>query len=217
MQKFIEDDNYKLSLRLEPNPSSGPSSSSSKESVISGTAKNSTNTGDPGLMAELNLSPAKSHSARISKKAPFVPGHRKCRSDGANIFLSCSGGGAAKKGNSDDLSSWASGTLSSDAEGDLSRHNLIDDSLLEDPTEALATVKAKLVASTTSPEVETSSLIATGKPRHHHSDKSSRVSATSAAMTLSPGDVEQHSMVPGMQCTFEVVLMLAEITQCNEM
>ena len=51
LQKFIEDDNYKLSLRLEPNSPSAPSSSSSKESVHSSR--------DPNLMAELNLSPAK--------------------------------------------------------------------------------------------------------------------------------------------------------------
>ena len=50
LQKFIEEDNYKLSLKLEPNTPSAPSSSSSKESVQSR---------DPGLVAELNLSPAK--------------------------------------------------------------------------------------------------------------------------------------------------------------
>ncbi|CAB4054128.1 Ras-specific guanine nucleotide-releasing factor RalGPS1 [Lepeophtheirus salmonis] len=78
LQKFIEDDHYKLSLKLEPNVSPAASSSSSKESVRT----------DPNLMAELNLSPAKG-SFRNSR--PFVPGHRKSRSDGGSIFLACGG------------------------------------------------------------------------------------------------------------------------------
>lgn len=64
-----------------------------------------------------------------SNTSSFVPGHRKSRSDGANIFLSCS------SANKEDISSWASGNLSS-AEGSSEerfRHHLLDDSLLEDP------------------------------------------------------------------------------------
>jgi len=51
LQKFLEDDQWKRSLQLEPNSSAASSSSSSKESVHSSR--------DPNLVAELNLSPAK--------------------------------------------------------------------------------------------------------------------------------------------------------------
>ncbi|XP_065161426.1 ras-specific guanine nucleotide-releasing factor RalGPS1 isoform X2 [Atheta coriaria] len=81
LQKFIEDDQYKLSLRLEP-PSPPPSSSScsSKESVI-----------DNSAIASLNLSPAKASSGSLRLHAvtagtKFIPGHRKSRSLGTNIF-----------------------------------------------------------------------------------------------------------------------------------
>ncbi|VEN38776.1 unnamed protein product [Callosobruchus maculatus] len=82
LQKFVEDDQYKLSLKLEP-PSPPPSSSncSSKESV----------TADPATLASLNLSPAKSSAGSLRLYAAtsgnkFIPGHRKCRSLGSNIF-----------------------------------------------------------------------------------------------------------------------------------
>ncbi|XP_068083654.1 ras-specific guanine nucleotide-releasing factor RalGPS1 isoform X2 [Anabrus simplex] len=81
LQKFVEDDQYKLSLKLEP-PSPAPSSSSSKESVSETVAS----------VASLNLSPAKglsSGSLRLSAAtagSKFVPTHRKCRSLGTNIF-----------------------------------------------------------------------------------------------------------------------------------
>ncbi|KAI4469715.1 guanine nucleotide exchange factor [Holotrichia oblita] len=80
LQKFVEDDQYKLSLKLEP-PSPVPSSSScsSKESVIM----------DAGAIASLNLSPAKASSGSLRLHAvtsgtKFIPGHRKCRSLGTN-------------------------------------------------------------------------------------------------------------------------------------
>ncbi|KAH1004058.1 hypothetical protein HUJ04_003869 [Dendroctonus ponderosae] len=82
LQKFVEDDQYKLSLTLEP-PSPAPSSSnnSSKESVVL----------DPVALASLNLSPAKASSGSLRLQAvtagsKFIPGHRKCRSLGTNIF-----------------------------------------------------------------------------------------------------------------------------------
>ncbi|XP_069675084.1 ras-specific guanine nucleotide-releasing factor RalGPS2 isoform X2 [Periplaneta americana] len=82
LQKFVEDDQYKLSLKLEP-PSPAPSSSSSKESVSDTVAS----------VASLNLSPAKGLSsgslrlqATAAGAAKFVPTHRKCRSLGTNIF-----------------------------------------------------------------------------------------------------------------------------------
>ncbi|CAH1992489.1 unnamed protein product [Acanthoscelides obtectus] len=82
LQKFVEDDQYKLSLKLEP-PSPPPSSSncSSKESVAT----------DPATLASLNLSPAKSSAGSLRLYAAtsgnkFIPGHRKCRSLGSNIF-----------------------------------------------------------------------------------------------------------------------------------
>jgi len=73
LQKFVEDDNYKLSLRLEP-PSPAPSSSSSRESVS-----------ELATVASLNLSPAKP-SLRLQPCIKFVPGHRKSRSLGTNVF-----------------------------------------------------------------------------------------------------------------------------------
>ncbi|XP_050311690.1 ras-specific guanine nucleotide-releasing factor RalGPS2-like [Anthonomus grandis grandis] len=80
LQKFVEDDQYKLSLKLEP-PSPAPSSqNSSKESVV-----------DSVALASLNLSPAKASSGSLRLQAvtagtKFIPGHRKCRSLGTNIF-----------------------------------------------------------------------------------------------------------------------------------
>ncbi|PNF20814.1 hypothetical protein B7P43_G12065, partial [Cryptotermes secundus] len=82
LQKFVEDDQYKLSLKLEP-PSPAASSSSSKESVTETVTS----------VASLNLSPAKGLSsgslrlqATAAGAAKFVPTHRKCRSLGTNIF-----------------------------------------------------------------------------------------------------------------------------------
>jgi len=81
LQKFLEDDQFKLSQRLEP--SSPPAAS--RESVAARPAH-------PDLLQELNLSPAK-RAARSGQR--FVPGHRKSKSEGGNIFFSCAGSGLA--------------------------------------------------------------------------------------------------------------------------
>lgn len=82
LQKFVEDDQYKLSLKIEPqSPIPSSSNNSSKESVLA----------DPLAIASLNLSPAKASSGSLRLQAvtsgsKFIPGHRKCRSLGTNIF-----------------------------------------------------------------------------------------------------------------------------------
>lgn len=67
LQKFVEDDNYKLSLQIEPKPSSsnlnGKASSKSRES-ISGVPRNSP----------------------LPSRPKFIPGHRKSVSLGANVL-----------------------------------------------------------------------------------------------------------------------------------
>jgi hypothetical protein len=96
LQKFLEDDQFKLSERLEPN-SPQVSSTSSKESVRSGRpAAHGLPVGHPDLLQELNLSPAKRSNAKGSGPASkFVPGHRKSKSEGGNIFFACAGSGLA--------------------------------------------------------------------------------------------------------------------------
>ncbi|XP_066152432.1 ras-specific guanine nucleotide-releasing factor RalGPS2 isoform X2 [Euwallacea fornicatus] len=81
LQKFVEDDQYKLSLKLEaPSPVPTSSNHSSKESVIQ----------DPVAIASLNLSPAKASSGSLRLQAvtssgKFIPSHRKCRSLGTKF------------------------------------------------------------------------------------------------------------------------------------
>ncbi|XP_055379460.1 ras-specific guanine nucleotide-releasing factor RalGPS1-like isoform X2 [Condylostylus longicornis] len=80
LQNIFEEDQYKKSLKLEPS-SSVPSSSSCS-------SKESFNVDAAPALACLNLSPAKTGSVRISNTGAqkFIPGHRKCRSLGSNIF-----------------------------------------------------------------------------------------------------------------------------------
>lgn len=84
LQKLLEDDQYKLSLKLEP--STPPSSTGSKESFYDVKT----------AMGQLNVSPKKAASVRKSAGTSdgssaghgvkFVPGHTKSRSLGTNIF-----------------------------------------------------------------------------------------------------------------------------------
>ncbi|CAK1555027.1 unnamed protein product [Leptosia nina] len=110
LQKFLEDDHYKLSLKLEP-PSPVGSCSGSKESVKEVPQGNST---------PFSLSPSHrlaSGSLRLQgtySQGKFVPTHRKSRSLGSNIF---------GKGQSEDK----------DAKTPAGSVNLLDDTLLESP------------------------------------------------------------------------------------
>ncbi|XP_042885325.1 ras-specific guanine nucleotide-releasing factor RalGPS1-like isoform X7 [Penaeus japonicus] len=89
LQKFVEDDHYKLSLQLEPNTPSS-SHSASKDSVADAA----------GGVSSLNLSPVRPGVGRPPAPPPthgcpthgpqskFVPGHRKARSLGTKSGLS---------------------------------------------------------------------------------------------------------------------------------
>ncbi|KAL1456115.1 hypothetical protein WDU94_000867 [Cyamophila willieti] len=87
LQKFVEDDQYKLSLKLEPPtpaPTSTASSSNSKESMGCG-AGPVDHTLCGASVASLSLSPAKPPLRFHAPVSKFVPGHRKCRSLGTNF------------------------------------------------------------------------------------------------------------------------------------
>merc|ERR1711963_165317 len=80
LQKFVEDDQWKRSLALEPNQLKVP------DSEIE----------DKTLMGNLNLSPSKhpssiqnAHGSGVGGAAtrPFVPGHRRAKSDGCGMFF----------------------------------------------------------------------------------------------------------------------------------
>ncbi|XP_043287995.1 ras-specific guanine nucleotide-releasing factor RalGPS2 isoform X3 [Venturia canescens] len=132
LQKFLEDDHFKLSMKLEPN-SPVASSSSSKESV-----------GDVVTgVAALSLSPARGcagslrlHAASAANK--FVPGHRKCRSLGTK-FRSTSlprnfhkQGGRYGSGLPNSGVFGKSGAAAMET-GQLTVRHLLDDSVLEEP------------------------------------------------------------------------------------
>ncbi|XP_073953816.1 ral GEF with PH domain and SH3 binding motif isoform X3 [Choristoneura fumiferana] len=104
LQKFLEDDQYKLSLKLEP-PSPIGSCAGSKESV-----KEAAGAPAPALSPSHRLG---SGSLRLhaNYNSKFIPTHRKCRSLGSNIF---------GKGQSEEKT--PAGSV-----------NLLDDTLLESP------------------------------------------------------------------------------------
>ncbi|KAK7873295.1 hypothetical protein R5R35_011358 [Gryllus longicercus] len=141
LQKFVEDDQYKLSLKLEP-PSPAPSSSSSKESVTDTVVS----------VASLNLSPAKGLSVSGSLRftaaqasSKFVPTHRKCHSLGTKFRSTSLPRNFHKQAHLQQVyyhqPSWVPGGIFSKphgltiqlGEGELvkSRH-LLDDSVLEE-------------------------------------------------------------------------------------
>ncbi|XP_064615896.1 ras-specific guanine nucleotide-releasing factor RalGPS1-like [Liolophura sinensis] len=70
LQKFVEDDNYKLSLRIEP-PNVSQSPSGSREDV-----------------SKITPSSPKTEPRALPGSTRFTPGHRKARSLSAN-FMSC--------------------------------------------------------------------------------------------------------------------------------
>ncbi|XP_039763269.1 ras-specific guanine nucleotide-releasing factor RalGPS1 isoform X2 [Pararge aegeria] len=111
LQKFLEDDQYKLSLKLEP-PSPIGSCAGSKESVKEVSVL--------GTCTSYSLSPSHrlgSGSLRLQgtyTQTKFIPTHRKCRSLGSNIF---------GKSHSEDK----------DGKTPAGSVNLLDDTLLESP------------------------------------------------------------------------------------
>ena len=183
LQKFLEDDQFKLSEKLEPK-SPPASSSSSKESVRSSRPGG----GQPDLPHYLNLSPAKragSSRAAASSSKPFVPGHRKSKSEGGNIFFSCAGSGlASPEVGGSRLSSRVASCDSLEQEK-ISQysHSLLDGSLLNEP-------------GLTPPHLP--------PPPAFSPDSDSQV----LVVPHSPDELETNTSIePGTYCTFQVSLV----------
>ncbi|XP_013387432.1 ras-specific guanine nucleotide-releasing factor RalGPS2 isoform X1 [Lingula anatina] len=89
LQKFVEDDNYKLSLKVEPPASSSSSSSTSNSGVtLSRSRDDLSSLPHPSSSADLLGAPKVVQTPGGSK---FVPSHRKSRSLGTNFLYTSQG------------------------------------------------------------------------------------------------------------------------------
>ncbi|XP_076347530.1 ras-specific guanine nucleotide-releasing factor RalGPS2-like [Tachypleus tridentatus] len=84
LQRFMEEDNYKVSLKLEP-PDTHPSLSHSREDLAFSESNRTLHV--PGVMTARSSGSMPGHGHVGTK---FVPCHRKARSLGTNIFASSS-------------------------------------------------------------------------------------------------------------------------------
>ncbi|KAB0792015.1 hypothetical protein PPYR_13976 [Photinus pyralis] len=136
LQKFVEDDQYKLSLKLEPPPSI--QASNSKEAISNM---------DVATIASLNLSPAKASGGSlrlhaITSSGKYIPGHRKCNSLGTKFRSASLPRNFNKQGISSVTVSWGlfgktHGGTSIDVKEFAKGLHLLDDSELEDETMCL--------------------------------------------------------------------------------
>ncbi|KPJ09305.1 Ras-specific guanine nucleotide-releasing factor RalGPS1 [Papilio machaon] len=135
LQKFLEDDQYKLSVKLEP-PSPTGSRTSSKESVkecaalstVAGSAGSAASAGScagapPSLLSPSHRLGCGSLRLQAPFQPKFIPTHRKCRSLGSNIFGKGTGQGEEREG-----------CAGQTPPGSV---NLLDDTLLEAPVAAV--------------------------------------------------------------------------------
>jgi len=159
LQKFIEDDQFKISLKLEPSTISPPvSSSSSKESVRNQSDQQQQQQPQhqheqlpqefPVQLSPICLSPSRRSGCLPKSGRSFVPGHRKSRSEGGNILFGCSGGGGGGGGGitSPDmphpqttLGRKGMKVSSMDSLDNEKTRSLLDGSLLEEPTPGACT------------------------------------------------------------------------------
>ena len=184
LQKFLEDDQFKLSEKLEPN-SPPQSSSSSKESVRVGKSQ-SGHKPHPDILNGLSLSPDKrSAGARGYHNKPFIPGHRKSKSEGGNIFFSCAGSGLASPEVGSRVNTRVASCDSLEQEK-ISQYSLLDGSLLNDPGLSPPHLPAPPPPPAFSPDSDSAVLV----------------------VPHSPDEVETSASIePGSNCTFQVLFI----------